>query len=170
MDKKIMIIGLLAAMLIVGAGSVSAFYFVIETKASGNDFNATDEFDVSEDVYVWGYGFSDPVDVYIVPDRNDWQDDDPIAAMDGIGTTVVKRNISINQRHTKIWKAPLTIGKYDVVVDDDQNGKYDEETDFVDSVTTFGFEVLPEASTVVLMGAGLVSMIGYVGVRRIRGV
>ena len=163
-----MIIGLLAAMLVAGAGSVSAFKFVIETKASGNDFDATDEFEVSEDVYVWGYGFSDPVDVYIVPDRNDWQDGDMIAVMDSMGTVEV--NISINQRHTKIWDAPLTIGKFDVVVDDDQNGRYNAGTDFVDSMQTFGFEVVPEASTVVLMGAGLVSMIGYVGVRRIRRV
>ena len=158
-----MIIGLLAAMLVAGAGSVSAFKFVIETKVSGNDYVATDEFEVGEDVYVWGLGFWDPVDVYIVPDRNDWQDGD------SIGKAVAsKKSIYINGRHTKIWSAPLTIGKYDVVVDDDQDGEYDEGIDFVDSMQTFGFEVVPEASTVVLMGAGLVSMIGYVGVRRRR--
>lgn len=59
--------------------------------------------------------------------------------------------ISYNWFHQMIWHASKTkIGQYDIVVDINANGKYDEGIDIIDSIETVGFEVIPEFPTIVI--------------------
>ncbi len=163
MNKKTMITGLLAIMLILGAGSAATFNIVVETKKLNGDYVICDKFDTSEDVYVWGYGLTNNVDVYIVSDR-DWENGDTITEGDIVAS---KLGTNINTQHVRVWSNPIIVGEYDVFVDTNNNKIYDFGVDAIDSASIVGFEVVPEADTIVLMGAGLLSMIGYIGIRRI---
>ncbi|MFZ1039335.1 MAG: hypothetical protein WAN53_05580, partial [Candidatus Bathyarchaeia archaeon] len=51
----------------------------------------------------------------------------------------------------KLWDPPLTGGDYDIVVDRNRNGVYDEGIDVVDSFTLVGFDVIPEFPSFLIM-------------------
>jgi len=180
MDKKIMIIGLLAAMLVAGAGGVVAlqgyrcnpwglYCFAVGVKSEGGSFRWARFFDVNDDVYVEGYAFPNgPVDIYIIGDGECGYGCN-LAGKDVTGNVETATVSNYKLDPVKVWSPTLTVGKYDIIVDTDRDGILDWG-DSINSFYTYGIEVVPELSTMTLMGVGLVSMIGYVGVRRIRGV
>ncbi len=162
MDKRIIIVGLFAAMLIVCAGGVMG-KTVVSTTSDGSD---EESFVRGEKVYVKGYNFDEStvMDVYIFPNRQ-WFIHDPIPT-DYKGNITVTSNSSGDFGPDEIWTAD-EVGYYDILVDVNRNGEYDGKDKIRSkSPQVWAFEVVPEADTIVLMGAGLLSMIGYMGMRR----
>jgi len=125
-------------------------------------------FDSSESVFLDGKGYIDvdKVDIYVTVNRK-WKCGDDV------------NQIGYVKKYSDISTHPFELGKfsngyYDVFVDENGNGKFDcckdgeccaEKIDGR-SFKTFGFEVLPEMATALLLGAGLVSMVGYVSIKK----
>lgn len=116
---------------------------VDSTDSSGK---AKDEFYGGEFVYAKGIGFTAKiVDVYVVKDKNNWQDGDNLTDI----SEFIERNVDIDDGEsggergtflTDVWIKPEP-GKYDIVVDIDRNGKYNSSTDVVDMQKKAGFVV-----------------------------
>ena len=167
MDKKTTIAGLLIVMLFIGTGSASAFDIVAETKNNNGEFVDTQVFYTNEDLYVWGCGFTGHVDIYVVTDKN-WEDgqsfaDDIIKTKSDV---LLLCNYNNPAAHILVWPNPLDEGKYDVIVDTNGDKIYDSGPDGLDAFNAAGFTVTPELSTMSLMGVGLISMLGYIGISK----
>jgi len=148
----------MAIMLVVLSISACAtcqqFSFVIETKQNSSLspplYAPSRLFSTTDNVYMFGYNLGDsPLNVYVVADRN-W------ASNDTLPGTPIHVNYA-NNEFKSLGKFPA--GKYDIIVDRNKDGKYDE-CDAIDSATSFGFEVAPELSTFALFGLGLISVAG----------
>ncbi len=107
----------------------------------------------------------DHVTVYILKNQG-WRDGEPI---DG---AVESKMITIGQDgmyRGNIWMPSSgDEGFYDIVVDVDENGVYNDGIDVVLSRSSkvMALEVVPEPATLVLMSAGVLSMAGLVLVRK----
>jgi hypothetical protein len=87
---------------------------------------------VNEDVYAARSGFTTGtnVDIYRVPYQN-WNDGKPSPSdVTGSVETVSVANGDVCP--VLVWHAPLVIGKYDIVIDANQNRVYDASTDGLD--------------------------------------
>jgi parallel beta-helix repeat protein len=123
-----------------------------------------DIFNPSEAIYVTGKGYSPSTtyNVYIVNDVVSWVD-----GMD-IPTPFVASTASSDHEGdilpTAVWSPPLAPGKYDIVVDVNDNGKYDFGIDALDDndlVLTAGFLVIPEYWMGTILGlAGCFAALG----------
>ena len=84
-------------------------------------------------------------DIYIVPDRNDatWTVSTALPDPDASGTveSISVQFVCGNCWATLAWTAPLTPGKYDVVLDFDRDKKYTSGVDLIDSLDPAGFTV-----------------------------
>ena len=116
-----------------------------------------DVFELDETVYVYGSGYCTCVseyDIYVVSDV-DWIDGMSIPLrISGTAITVFSDS-SGNILPTPVWSDPLTPGKYDIVVDVNGNGEYDEGIDALDDSDveiTAGFFVIPEYLIGTLLG------------------
>jgi beta propeller repeat protein len=115
----------------------------------------TDSFDVTGIVIVNGSGFqpSTTYAVYVVDDVA-WTDGMNIPTrVSGTATEIISDS-SGKVIPSRVWNAPLTIGKYDILVDVNGNGKYDANTDATDDndiQVTAGLQVIPEFSSVIVM-------------------
>ncbi|MFC1944504.1 hypothetical protein ACFLX5_03300 [Chloroflexota bacterium] len=78
---------------------------------------------------------------------------------------------------TLIWAippdAPVTYDEWDIIIDrqddGDNTGKYNSASDGIDSLALVGFVApVPELSTIILLGAGLMGLSGYFALRRHR--
>ena len=108
-------------------------------------------FDLGEEVWVIGSHFESSilVDMYAVQDVLEWSDFD---GMDISDLTIMDMNKDVetdangNIPATPLWTSGLVPGKYDIVVDVNQNGVYDDGVDVLDDyeVETAGFFVIPE--------------------------
>ncbi len=108
---------------------------------------------------------SEQVTIYIVKNRG-WADGDEITG------AVKVRSVSTDASGLyidEVW-VPNSgdEGFYDIVVDMDQNGVYNSDIDRVLSRSSkvMALEVVPEPATLVLLGAGALSMAGLVLVRK----
>lgn len=116
-----------------------------------------DTFLPGENVYVVGSGYSPSTtyDIYVVNDVTTWTNGMPIPPR-VIGTeATVTSDVAGNIPVSLAWGAPLKIGKYDIVVDVNGNGVYDEDVDALDDSdiqVTAGFNVIPEYSLGTIMG------------------
>ena len=106
-----------------------------------------DSFDLTEDVYVNGSGYmpSTIYDMYVVNDVT-WTDGMIIPSRVPGTPWVVASYIDGSMGPINVWGAPLIIGKYDIVIDVNGNGVYDDGVDARDDmdITTEGFFVIPE--------------------------
>ena len=106
-----------------------------------------DTFDLTEDIYVNGSGFMSNAiyDIYVVDDVT-WTNGMPIPPRIPGTEWVVASYIDGSMGPIKVWSSPLEIGKYDIVIDGNGNGIYDEGVDARDDmdITTGGFFVIPE--------------------------
>ena len=116
-----------------------------------------DVFNIPETVYINGSGYtsSTSVDLHIVEDTA-WSDGMDIPDRVSGTETSVETDVNGNiPEGTEAWKGPLTPGKYDIVIDVNNNGKYDEDIDALDDEdikVTAGFFVIPELPLGTLMG------------------
>jgi hypothetical protein len=74
---------------------------------------------------------------------------------------------------TLTWAAPLVPGKYDIVVDVNNNTQYDVGIDTLDDndiEVTAGFFVIPEVAigSVMAIASMFTALVGYLGLKRHR--
>ena len=81
--------------------------------------------------------------VYIVASKTDaqWTVDTSLTDVTGTVETITVNGICGNCWKTLAWTAPLTVGRYDVVLDFNQDGVYTPGTDLIDSLDPVGFTV-----------------------------
>lgn len=93
-----------------------------------------DSFTRTEDVYLCGIGFlpSTTYDVYIVRDVVSWTDNMTIPSRVLNTTSEISSNSTGGIPPVNLWRGPLNLGKFDVVIDVDGDGKYDERVDVLD--------------------------------------
>ena len=82
-------------------------------------------------------------DIYIVADKTDaqWTVDPNLVDVTGFVESITVQFVCTNCWATLAWAAPLTSGKYDVVLDFDQDGKYTPGIDLIDALDPIGFTV-----------------------------
>ena len=74
---------------------------------------------------------------------------------------------------TLVWGDPLVVGKYDIVVDVNGNGMYDEGIDALDDSdieVTAGFNVIPEVplGTIMASAVMIIALVAYAAVPKFR--
>jgi hypothetical protein len=117
-----------------------------------------DTFDIADDLYVTGNGYmpSTTYDLFIVEDQAVWSDGMAIPTRDSGTATTVTSDAAGNVIATLVWSSPLDPGKYDIVVDVNGNGIYDEGIDALDDSdiqVSAGFFVIPEIPLGTLMAS-----------------
>ena len=120
-----------------------------------------DTFLVGDKVYAYGscYEKNKNYDLYIVEDRI-WNDEMAIPPFIVKATVSTDANGKIFPHPTRIWDS-AEIGKYDIIVDVDGNGKYNTCTDPLDNmdVNNAGFEVIPEFATIAIPVAAIIGLL-----------
>jgi uncharacterized repeat protein (TIGR02543 family) len=118
-----------------------------------------DLFNWREIVYANGTGYlpSSTYSLFVVDDVATWVDGMNIPA--SVATAQVSSDASGNVASTTVWTNPLTAGKYDIIVDVNRNGKYDDDIDALDDndiMDTAGFVVVkPQYQlTIEVIGSG----------------
>jgi hypothetical protein len=173
MKTKIIGIGMVALLLVLSM-SVSAAKTIQEGVMAGDTFTVVNDraFDASESVYVRGIGkFGDDVTVYITKNRG-WA-----CGIDMKNVAVVKKVSGPISNKQALELGKFSPAIYDIFIDENKNGIVDccvagpgENDDCVTEIVdgksfrSFAFEVLPELATSLLLGAGLLSMVGYFAV------
>jgi hypothetical protein len=110
-----------------------------------------DSFNLYEDVHVNGTGFllSKSYDFYIVEDVESWTDGMLIPARMPGSDSSITSDTNGTVLPVTVWSDPSTVGSYDIIVDVNKNGRYDEGIDALDNndiEVTAGF-VIPEFSS-----------------------
>jgi PKD repeat protein len=111
--------------------------------------NTKDTFDMSDNAYIIGAGYSPmgTYNLYVVSDVSVWTDGMAIPSrVSGSESTVMANSLGAILG-ALAWNGPLTYGKYDIVVDFDGDGIYDEGLDAIDDSdveVTAGLFVIPE--------------------------
>ena len=114
-----------------------------------------DNFNLHEDVHVNGSGFlpNATYDFYVVSDVVTWTDGMLIPARESGTATMITSDADGNVLPVTVWSDPSTVGAYDIVVDVNGNGSYDEGIDTLDNddvEVTAGF-VIPELSSLIAL-------------------
>ena len=137
----------------------------IESCAS--DGTKKDTFNPGETVHVNGIGYeaSTTYPVYIVNDMT-WTDSTAIPT--AVVSTTVASNSSGHISPTEVWSSALP-GEYDIIVDFNSNGIYDEGIDALDDldVNGGGFFVIPEYVVGTIL-ALVVCFAGFLAYRRFK--
>jgi len=109
-----------------------------------------DFFELGETVYVAGNGYSPSTtyNLYVVEDVETWTEDMPIPTRVPGTTTTISSNTEGGITPTVAWNNPQTEGKYDIIVDVNDNGLYDPEVDALDDsdIEVTAGMVIPEFS------------------------
>jgi hypothetical protein len=123
--------------------------FVLATiESCDSSGTSKDVFDINEQVYVKGSGYlpSTTYSIYLVSDTN-WTDGMLIPGRIGGTATTTTSDASGNISLTMIWNTPLKPGKYDIIVDVNNDGYYNATIDALDESNTqikAGLLVIPE--------------------------
>ncbi len=136
-------------------------------ESSDSSGNKKDKFKECHEVHAYGSGYvpEETYDLFIVKDRI-WTDSMPIPPYIVKTTVSADANGDISPDPTLIWPSGVQ-GKYDIIVDVDGNGNYDEGIDALDDmdVNDAGFEV-PTLTTIGLMA--LIGLLLVVTMSRIK--
>lgn len=117
-----------------------------------------DNFDfLIEDVYVVGsyYAISTTYDIYMVDDVDPWTDGMVIPPRVPGTALTISSDPAGDVPPTLVWGSPLVPGKYDIVIDVNGNGLYDEGVDALDDSdikVTAGFFIIPELPLGTILG------------------
>lgn len=119
---------------------------IIESCDSAGD--PKDTFNLYQAIHVKGSGYlpSGEYNIYLVNDT-DWIDGMPIPQRIAGTALTVASNLLGNIDVTMVWPAPLKLGKYDIIVDVDNDGYYNATSDALDKSYVqirSGLLVIPE--------------------------
>lgn len=109
-----------------------------------------DVFNLTDQVWIKGYGLppSTYVDIYVVEDVQNWYNGIDMASLNiQSKITDISTDASGQVPLTSIWSSNLIQGKYDIMLDTNQNGVYEKGIDAIDNNSieiTSGFIVIPE--------------------------
>jgi parallel beta-helix repeat protein len=139
---------------------------IVESADSGG--NTRDIFGLAEPAYVTGsgYGISKTHDLYVVDDVTSWSNGMTIPSrVTGTETSVTTDSNGDIPVGTLAWSSGA-VGQYDIVVDVNGNGKYDECLDALDDgdiKVTAGFHVIPEIplGTAAALLTALAALVAY---------
>jgi len=110
---------------------------------------------VDDDIYISGLCSSavdEFVDIYVVSKRSNWNDEDILNDVtDDIEQ--IEGDEEGELPLTRVWFSRLDIGEYDIVVDVDRDGEFDEDLDCVDRNGGTGFKVISGATLTVSEGS-----------------
>lgn len=120
--------------------SIPALEAIWSSDVLGNEKNT---FNSSEAIYVAMPATGETVRLYIMADQTTWTNGTLLADVSGDGYEELTLSTNGTQV-VELWSPPLTNGDYDIVVDKNSNGVYDEGIDVVDSFTLIGFNVISE--------------------------
>jgi hypothetical protein len=141
-----------------GIGSSAAYDSIILGNIESCDATGIkkDSFNIGEAVYVMGTGYTPSTiyNIYVVTDL-DWTDKLAIPTRIPGTATQVSSDLSGNVPPTEAWSSPQTLGKYDIIVDVNNNSMYDQGIDALDdndTQITAGLLVIPEYQLAVLLG------------------
>jgi hypothetical protein len=114
-----------------------------------------DFFELGETVYVAGNGYSPSTtyNLYVVEDVETWIEGMPIPTRISGTATTISSNTEGGITPTVAWSNPQIEGKYDIIVDVNDNGFYDPEVDALDDsdIEVTAGMVVPEFSTFPLL-------------------
>ncbi len=134
--------------------SIESAETVIESSNSGAE--QKDVFELGETVYVAGNGYSPSTtyNLYVVEDVATWTDGVTIPPR-VLGTAItISSNSEGGIPPTVAWSNPQIVGKYDIVVDVNDNGVYDSGLDALDDSdveVTAGAQIIPEFPTGIVL-------------------
>jgi len=161
------------------AGTYTASYeaarrpLVPVIESSDSTGTKKDSFLLGEAVYAYGSGYSPSTSyhIFVVNDVVTWSDGMTIPAP--VSEITVTSDSSGNILPSPVWGPPLTLGKYDIVVDVNGNGKYDVGVDALDDSDieiTAGFQVIPEVpfGTIMTLFSMIIAFVGFLGFKRFR--
>lgn len=110
----------------------------------------TDVFNLTDQVWIKAHGLPPLtyVDIYVVEDVQNWNDGKDISslAIKAINTEI-PTDANGQVPLTSVWSSNLTQGKYDIILDANQNGNYEINLDAIDDNSieiTSGFIVIHE--------------------------
>ena len=143
--------------------------FYISIESSDITGGIKDTFALGESVYAIGSGYaaSTTYDLYVVNDTT-WTDGMTIPTrVSGTETTVTTDELGRISEGTVIW-ASATIGDYDIIVDVNQSGAYDEDIDPIDDmdVNDAGFETVPEFTIIAIPVAIVLGLVFLISRRK----
>jgi len=161
-----------------GLGSSAAYDSINLVQATIETCDSTgvrkDTFNLTDVVYVNGTGYlpSKTYDIYVVNDVTSWTDGMPIPTPVADTATTISSDLSGNIPPTAVWSVNLALGEYDIVVDVNGNGVYDEGVDALDNndIEVAGIIVIPEFSTtaILLVALMLTTFALITGKKRLR--
>jgi hypothetical protein len=131
--------------------AASAKADIYAANSTGDEKNT---FYTNESVYIAGnISTTSTVDIYAVTDNETWQNLTAIGPGSVNSVAIAPNASGWFYPAGLVWSAPK-VGKYDIVVDVNRNGKYDIGTDFLDSGSATGFEILqsPEPTLTIREG------------------
>lgn len=130
--------------------------YVVSCDDSGTEWNT---FELSENVYCYGANLpaSTPVDIYVVNNKDDWEEGNALTDVSG-GYETVTTGADGSISTALIWCSPLMQGSYDIVVDTNRNGEWNEGEP-IDSWATTGFEAIPEFTTIAIPVAAILGLL-----------
>jgi hypothetical protein len=123
-------------------GKVYAFGSLVWSTDSAGDSKST--FDLSDDVYARGEGFTadTSVTIYLISDGAD------ASPSNAVATASTTTDTTGELPATLVWSQPLTIGKYDIWIDENQNGVLDGADVWnSQSIDIYPLDVIPEFLT-----------------------
>jgi len=100
---------------------------------------------------------STDVDIYLVANQNVWNDNGTLTDISGGNETETTESDG-SIANTKIWSATLTEGDYDIVVDTNQNGKWNTGEP-IDSEVDVGLSAVPEFTTIAIPLAAVLGLV-----------
>jgi len=128
----------------VGSDDHRVYAFATPVWSTDSVGNPKTTFDLTDNVYVSGQGFTvgASVTVYLIPDGADALPTNAVA----IASAMINSTGSLPV--TLVWSQPLTLGEYDIWVDANQNGVFDEGDIWANqSVGIYALNVIPEFPT-----------------------
>lgn len=137
--------------------------YVVSSDGSGTERNT---FDLSENIYCYAGNLptSTRVDSYVVNNKDDWEEGDELSDISGGYETETTGDDGIIST-IQLWCSPLTQGSYDIVVDTNRDGEWNEGEP-IDSWTTTGFEAIPEFTTIAIPVAIVLGLVFLISRRK----
>ena len=144
---------------------LSEMDYVVSSDNTGKEQNT---FDLTENVYCYAGNLpvSTDVRIYVVANKDTWNDGDALLNVSvGYQRETTESDGSITT--TEICSAPLTEGEYDIVVDTNQNGKWNtgEPVDSYSCVDV-GFTEIPEFTTIAIPVGAVLGLVFLMSHRR----
>jgi len=94
------------------------------------------------------------VRIYIMQDSTSWNNQTNLTDASGGFKGITTNDTGYINTTSIIWPPTTTAGNYDVIIDVNSNGVYDQGIDFIDSTSAIGFQIFPVPAPSLTVAAG----------------